>query len=1167
MKACLPLVLTLTLIVGSLQTHAVLQVDTTGNLSRSSDSLYTVNEDFTKARGPAFGVNSSDDYQILNIDEIATKADGKGELLFTWLRNSTHLTLTNRIEGALLYHINENINANNPGYNNNITIHSVDNPDIASVTGSKAIASRSRDRGLPSHAVVFNNKHKDGSNAPGPTSRLIEGNYYGSPNMGAALLNNRTNFILEGTSFIAGDSDEAAQAYYTEHTSDPNANRDLNALDTVGSDIHFTYINGISSHSGQGMIMNITNRTSNHSRENLLKNYDELPFYDMIIGGNNTANEFIQIDNGAATIGGGHGIAAMGYEHDYTGEPPALPALTMNIEGGDYLAGSSKGNLIIEGSTNVAGFAHGGSGLMKGMGGGLTIKTGQFAGGHAGRVEVSASHSLADAVGGYGIWSEKSNNSVIENVSCRAGRGGDARVHGMEGLARADGGNGIFLGNSADQSTLRSCQATGNRAGTASAKGTGSDAFASGGHGLYAANSRLVTIEGGTYSGADGGTAHGDDFAAADGGSGIRVDNGSLVVKAGTFSGGSAGLATGSNISTRQGRGLYLYNSGLTINESAGTTLINDGIYVQNDSRNAQGILLNSGIIRGDIDLEMAPDSIININGTAGKISHHGSLNQYGGILEMNLGTKGNNLLKQVNIHNGTMRFINNEFTASPGLELTLNGQESTLVFRKGAHLGSGSRILANEGRIVSESNLTFGADSTILFGHYESSLSRIVATNTLYMTNANIRLGLVGTVSAPTGTITLASASTTELGNNTAEELVDADLGWLVEATGVQIDSDIAARLNYRSISNGNLQDLPDSLQQQIDSALTNNANAGLFVRINSMTQSDAEELIRYAETQLPDVADIAFQVQHQVAEQIAARGSEVRTFNGFSTTKRALNGAAGPGEEREIGMQGWIRAYGTFTERDGDGTFVAYDSDLFGTVVGIDKSFGNLLIGLAGGHSSGTIDAGSAYNAEVSTVHGTLYSTLSDDSSFIDLAMTVGRSNTEIDNEVSDNSFEAYTLSGYIGIGQLIEITEQISITPEASFLAAYYAQESFANDGLLAKNVNEYDEWSWLGGLGARIAAAQKLDFVPRVAITPELRIHWLHEFNADLEDFTYSSVTDSFAVRSREEDLLKIGLGLDLWNWKREDVKFEVDYDGLFGSSFDQHTLSGKVTLKF
>jgi hypothetical protein len=52
-----------------------------------------------------------------------------------------------------------------------------------------------------------------------------------------------------------------------------------------------------------------------------------------------------------------------------------------------------------------------------------------------------------------------------------------------------------------------------------------------------------------------------------------------------------------------------------------------------------------------------------------------------------------------------------------------------------------------------------------------------------------------------------------------------------------------------------------------------------------------------------------------------------------------------------------------------------------------------------------------------------------------------------------------------------------------------------------------------------------------------------------------------------VRSREEDLLKIGVGVDIWRWKRQNTKHEIDYDGVFGGDYEQHVLSGKVTVKF
>ena len=116
----------------------------------------------------------------------------------------------------------------------------------------------------------------------------------------------------------------------------------------------------------------------------------------------------------------------------------------------------------------------------------------------------------------------------------------------------------------------------------------------------------------------------------------------------------------------------------------------------------------------------------------------------------------------------------------------------------------------------------------------------------------------------------------------------------------------------------------------------------------------------------------------------------------------------------------------------------------------------------------------------------------------------------------------------------------------------------------------DVNAYDAWSYLSSLGLSVASSTQINWMNQnISITPELRAHWLHEFNPDLDNFSYIVGGNSytFGVRSRDEDLLKLGFGLDFLSWKSNSAKFELDYDGLFSSSYSEHIFSGKFSIHF
>ena len=84
-----------------------------------------------------------------------------------------------------------------------------------------------------------------------------------------------------------------------------------------------------------------------------------------------------------------------------------------------------------------------------------------------------------------------------------------------------------------------------------------------------------------------------------------------------------------------------------------------------------------------------------------------------------------------------------------------------------------------------------------------------------------------------------------------------------------------------------------------------------------------------------------------------------------------------------------------------------------------------------------------------------------------------------------------------------------------------------------------------------------------------MVPEFRLHWLREFSPDMDDISYTSAigSDTLSVRSREENLLKFGVGLNVWNWHFYAAKFQVDFDRIQGSEYTENLFSGKVSLSF
>lgn len=1167
--------------------------------------------------GEAFG--SKDPY-FYNSDDPSTVQDGEGYFAFGGLNEITTLTLTNNLEGYVAFTYKLKDKKEKDTTNTLFTVDATagglidgDDSTISSVQGSMSLAAKKQKKN-PTYALVVNNQ--DGKSKSLGNLTLIEGNYFGSEGTGAALINNVTKVNINGTAFVAGDSTDFKLGYFGPSESAlaadnrgvyfiPNSAVLVDSVSSTPFEAAVLTANPPTPEVNFLMNMTINNESIERTRDQILSEFDGLKIRDAFIGGNNAASASAgSVVNAIISGSAGHGLhitpVKTGGDDDIVGATNHLSITGGDFFGGDSSARISIGNGALGPSDNAMAIAEGGSGMMKMMTGNLSIDNARFVGGRSGTATVFADNSSARASGGRGIMiTTPFANSTIQNSRFEGGRAGSATIlNSSNSYAIAEGGTGVQVAGSAGDLTVSNLYSVGGRAGNANASGTDTMAKATGGHGIHAEGS-TVLIKDGTYIGGKGGTAKGD-VALAYGGSGAYVNGGgTLTVFGGTFNGGQTGIARGEYAMDGDGFGIWADNATLNIapeDDHWRPITINDGILFSLDPGRAGELKVLDATVNEGIYMLLGDEALATLTVGSNTINN-GYVLQFGGktVVKMNDREGSFNALRNVYI-DGEMAFdrrVKEEGRAIPPFApeqayvttsnsiFTLANEQSlmtietlTVTDNSAIDIGLGRLNVTNDLVINNGSGLMFTYNPTITTNETAPLFhGQATVGGQLSITDNDCHITVNGRAPTPEGSLQLAIATSIDVTPD-INSISSADLGWLVKTDRFEASStDIVLYYEYNSLTNGNLSDLGTDLLLSLDGMMTNNfVSSGTFFELNKLEREQGERMLRYSESQMPDAVDTTFTVQQQVSEQIAARGTEFRSMNGFaSTKKRSPQGASGPDStEQDDLMQGWIRIYGAFSEQDAEGELPDYESDVVGTVVGIDRRFGNLLLGIAGGFASGTIDAGDTYDGEIDTYHGSLYSSIGSDKSYMDLALTIGISDTEVGNVATDDKFNSYSWAGYIGAGRSMELSENIKFTPEASFLLSYYDQEEYEREGINAKTLYEYDEWSYLSSIGANVALANELSFMYNIAFIPELRVHWLHEFNTDLDKFSYTSQANgrqSFAVRSREEDLLKVGVGLDIWSWKKQNTKFEVDYDGVYGDGYSQHTASGKVTIQF
>ena len=121
----------------------------------------------------------------------------------------------------------------------------------------------------------------------------------------------------------------------------------------------------------------------------------------------------------------------------------------------------------------------------------------------------------------------------------------------------------------------------------------------------------------------------------------------------------------------------------------------------------------------------------------------------------------------------------------------------------------------------------------------------------------------------------------------------------------------------------------------------------------INSLSEQQAlDELSQFYTRGIPTY-------QHMDGVLQGLKQIEKRTSEMLMETGRYVkpSGAYDPAAA-ESQWHGWVSAYGNQGTRDAASGLSGYDVSTYGTILGVDKSFNNMVVGLSGGTAGSTID-----------------------------------------------------------------------------------------------------------------------------------------------------------------------------------------------------------------
>ena len=275
----------------------------------------------------------------------------------------------------------------------------------------------------------------------------------------------------------------------------------------------------------------------------------------------------------------------------------------------------------------------------------------------------------------------------------------------------------------------------------------------------------------------------------------------------------------------------------------------------------------------------------------------------------------------------------------------------------------------------------------------------------------------------------------------------------------------------------------------------------------------------------------------------------------------------------------QAWGRGYITDVNRDNLSNHAGYNARINGAMFGFDRKNDQFILGFSGGLAETSLDGNNDNDADMTSLHIGSYLSIFSEKLFFDANMNYTWNYIDTFSPTStgySSDFEGNNLSFSINSGWNLNFQDKLFISPEISHLSSLFSRDAYSEissiSGLPTKNYNTYDQWSHQTELGMTLMLLELIDH-PRLEMIfrPEMRLFWLHTHNPELDSQLYTFQNNLNTVNNTllplEEDLFKIGFGVNFWDLNKYNTEFSLDMDYLKGSELKEYTFSGSFIHRF
>jgi len=268
------------------------------------------------------------------------------------------------------------------------------------------------------------------------------------------------------------------------------------------------------------------------------------------------------------------------------------------------------------------------------------------------------------------------------------------------------------------------------------------------------------------------------------------------------------------------------------------------------------------------------------------------------------------------------------------------------------------------------------------------------------------------------------------------------------------------------------------------------------------------------------------------------------------------------------------WFSVRFTEAEQDKRDNVAGFDSDTTGLSIGIDREFGDTVLGFA--YTRGTTDADANDNSsdfDMTDNLFSLYGSYDGGAWYTEAILSAGFGDVEGDRVVGSDVYESdYDSDSYnakIEMGmKLNQQGWQINPLFALQYSVKEYDSYTETGDGVMALHVKSQDYSTFTAGIGAAI---QKEYLRNWGSFTPEVRATVNYDIENDRIVSTANFVggSTSFVAKGIEpsETSWDLGAALTIASLGEQNVSLRVGYDYSGREDFEAHSFTGKIRFEF